>query len=119
MDGRGQCKGRGVVGCSGNLVCPPLSGAGGCVVGRLGVSFPAELGSILSLRMTSPFSPESVTPRGTQSRQVRMNRGPIGGLLVRELPAQLDFVLYKKSHFAYKIKATEQGAGKVWREWEL
>lgn len=83
---------------------------------------PAELGSILSLGMTSPFSPESVTARGTQSRQVRMNRGPIGGLLVRELPAQLDFVLYKKSHFAYfgcKIEATERGAGKVWREWEL
>ena len=79
----------------------------------------AELGSILSLGMTSPFSSESVTPRGTQSRQVRMNRGPIGGLLVRELPAQLDFVLYKKSHFAYKIEATQQGAGKVWREWEL
>lgn len=79
----------------------------------------AELGSILSLGMTSPFSPESVTPRGTQSRQVRMNRGPIGGLLVRELPAQLDFVLYKKSHFAYQIEATQQGAGKVWREWEL
>lgn len=47
---------------------------------------PAELGSILSLGMTSPFSPESVTAWGTQSRQVRMNRGPTGGLLVRELP---------------------------------
>ena len=64
----------------------------------------AELGSILSLGMTSPFSSESVTPRGTQSRQVRMNRGPIGGLLVRELPAQLDFVLYKSRILLIKSK---------------
>lgn len=57
--GEVSAKAGSVVGHSGNLVCPPLSGAGGHIQWEAGVSFPAELGSILSLRMTSPFSPES------------------------------------------------------------